>query len=410
MNRNLTNIEVNDSSYYDVNETDLDKIINSNDLVEKSTQLNLIATFIVLIFGLIGNYLIIYVFIKKKNRKNSSHIFLLCLAINDCLFLKIHFFENVLRTFQSLFLSDIGFKYHTSLSSLSFFIKLINITDKFDIGCRLINYFRYVLRFISAFIIVAFTIQRLIIVSTPFGTRFKSKLCAWNTVLFTVVTSLLINSWVPFLFEIYYDEVAQYCDIKQSWKTRYLEITVSYVILTMLIPISVIFIANFMTIVKTIKSDTHRSKNLNAHRSSKPNIPSDMKTNLNSSKKNELKFFMKSNNMKSFYSNNKPKDSKGEIRVNNSKKITRMLMFISLSYAIFNMPYLVIWLIYYAKMNANPLLDSNVKNYLFSFTRISETLQILNYSLHFYIYCISGATFRNQLKNTSNYTEFIIMF
>ena len=50
----------NSVSNYSQNETDY---INSNKLLEKSTRYNLIITFIVLILGLIGNYLIVFVFI-----------------------------------------------------------------------------------------------------------------------------------------------------------------------------------------------------------------------------------------------------------------------------------------------------------------------------------------------------------
>lgn len=391
--------ETSQQSYY-VPEELLDFIIKSNNLLENTTRFNLIATFIVIIFGLIGNYLIIFVFSQKENRKNSSHVFLLCLAINDAFFLKIHFFENVLRTFQSLTFD--GLTFDNSLSVLYQAIRIVNIIDRFSIACRLINYFRYVLRLVSALIVVAFTLQRLIIVTSPLNTRFKSKSCAWMSVLIISCISIIINAWVPFIFEVQIDSYSQFCDIKKEWKSEYLQITCFYVALTMLIPILTILIINFMTIFRTIKSDSERNKRLQVQRScSRANTALDTKYDI-SFKNNSLKSFIKLNNIKPFYMNNTHIETKITAKLNNSKKITRMLMFISFSYAIFNLPYLFVWLIYYYKLTMNTI-DPVLKNYLFSLTRIAETLQILNYSLHFYVYCLAGETFRKQLKTRSNF-------
>lgn len=391
--------ETSQQNYY-VPEELLDFIIKSHNLLENTTRFNLIATFIVIIFGLIGNYLIIFVFAQKENRKNSSHVFLLCLAINDAFFLKIHFFENVLRTFQSLTFD--GLTFDNSLSVLYQAIRIVNIIDRFSIACRLINYFRYVLRLVSALIVVAFTLQRLIIVTSPLNTRFKSKSCAWISVLIISCISIIINAWVPFIFEVQIDSYSKFCDIKKGWKSEYLQITCFYVALTMLIPILTILIINFMTIFKTITSDSERNNRLHVRRScSRANTALETKYDI-SFKNNSLKSFIKLNNIKPFYMNNTHIETKITAKLNNSKKITRMLMFISFSYAIFNLPYLIVWLIYYYKLTMNTI-DPVLKNYLFSLTRIAETLQILNYSLHFYVYCLAGEKFRKQLKTRSNF-------
>ena len=79
-----------------------------------------------------------------------------------------------------------------------------------------------------------------------------------------------------------------------------------------------------------------------------------------------------------------------------------MLMLISFAYALFNLPYLVIWLAYYLKITFD-YIDPVLKNQLFALTRSAETLQILNYGLHFYIYCLSGAMFRKQLQTSRKF-------
>ena len=81
-------------------------------------------------------------------------------------------------------------------------IIFLNIADKSDLACGLINFFRYFLRFQSAYIIVAFTLQRVIIVFSPLANRFKSKQSAWKTFHFITFISVIINLWVPFYFKV----------------------------------------------------------------------------------------------------------------------------------------------------------------------------------------------------------------
>lgn len=57
------------------------------------TYTNIIVSFILVPFGLASNLLIVYMFVQKRFRLNSSNVFLLCLGVNDGLFLVIHFFE-----------------------------------------------------------------------------------------------------------------------------------------------------------------------------------------------------------------------------------------------------------------------------------------------------------------------------
>ena len=66
----------------------------SNSILEYSNKTNIFLTLIVTAIGLTGNCLTIFVFGQAKYRTNPSHVYLLCLAVNDSLFLIIHFFEG----------------------------------------------------------------------------------------------------------------------------------------------------------------------------------------------------------------------------------------------------------------------------------------------------------------------------
>lgn len=117
------------------------------DLLETTRKINIHFIFVIIIFGIIGHILTIFVYGKKRFRTNSSTVYILCLSINDCFFLIVHFFEDTIRTYIDIYLLD-------TEDSLTF-IRYLNITDRFYSACVLTNYLRNVLRFISAYIVVA---------------------------------------------------------------------------------------------------------------------------------------------------------------------------------------------------------------------------------------------------------------
>ena len=56
-------------------------------------KINLQISLAIILLGLVGNCATIFIFTQKKYLVNSSHVYFLCLAINDTLFLIVHFFE-----------------------------------------------------------------------------------------------------------------------------------------------------------------------------------------------------------------------------------------------------------------------------------------------------------------------------
>lgn len=153
-------------------------------------KINIIGTILIIFIGLIGNGLAVYVFAQKRFRMHSSSIYLLFLAISDGLFLLTHFFEDTLRTYLDVYSNELG---------ENNILKLMNITDHLPFTCRLVNYFRYFLRFVSAYIIIVFTIQRTIAIHSPlFQTRYESKKIAWLIVFLLTAIGAIINLWVRF--------------------------------------------------------------------------------------------------------------------------------------------------------------------------------------------------------------------
>ncbi len=167
--------------------------------IETVRKINVSFTIIIFLIGLIGNSITIFVFSKKKFRTNSSNIYLFCLAIVDTLFLIVHVFEDTIRHFSndmssydSSYADDNDFNFNITANFKSFFTT-INITDQSNFICRFINYMRYVLRFVSAYIVVLFTIQRVIVISKPLKSYIITKKSAWIKTFIIVLISLTIN-------------------------------------------------------------------------------------------------------------------------------------------------------------------------------------------------------------------------
>jgi hypothetical protein len=312
---------------------------SSAEFKELSKKINIFCTSIIACFGILGHFLTICIYSRKKFKKNSSHVYLYCLAINDSIFLVIHFFEDTVRTFQNVLqqpISNLNFNSNNKTEIFKQFFKFLNITDRYSLTCIVINYLRYYLRFSSAYIIIAFTVQRLIIVDSPLTNRFKSKKSGWFTVFFISIISILINSWVPFLFGLQHSKNDDfiYCDVNMTWNKEYFKIALAYIIIIILIPIIIIFICNSIIIYKTKKSDLKRK---NLHAESITSSRKDITISYNHQKDTSKIIFTRSNFSTLQMNNTKTKITK------NTNKITKMLVFISFSFCFLNLPYFITW-------------------------------------------------------------------
>jgi hypothetical protein len=293
-------------------------INNSTNFLELSDKINVIISILIVCIGLIGNTLSLIIYGQSKYRLNSSHVFIFILAIVDSLFLIVHFFEDTIRNYK---------KYY-------FLINYFNIIDTNKEICILTNYMRYVLRSISSYIILAFTFQRFIIVYSPLSNRrFKSKKYAWFICLLIIISSLLLNSWSLFVFDLTTLNNTKQCDVLFEWEYIYYYISISYFTLSILIPMILIVILNGLIIKKSKQDDLKRKKYMNSGVSSKKKSTQSKKhTKSNNSRRNALK--------KSIHyriKNNK---------INLTHKMTKTLGLASFSFVLLNLPYSIMWYIY----------------------------------------------------------------
>jgi hypothetical protein len=227
----------------------------------------------------------------------------------DSLFLIVHFFEDTIASLK---------KYDLSIH---YYLNVIEINRE---SCMLINYFRYVLRSISSYVILAFTIQRFKVVYSPLSSKFKSKQYAWHICLIIIIISLLINVWSLFVFDLSKEsDVVKKCDVVEEWVNAYFYISICYFSLNILIPMIIVVILNCLIIYKTKKDDLNRIQYTFGN----------MRTNtLNSTRRNALKNLV---------------DIKASIKQIKDKKLTKKmsktLALASFSFVVLNLPYAIMW-------------------------------------------------------------------
>ena len=422
-----------------------EKIEAAVNFLSLTREINILTTLVIIIIGLIGNILAVIVFIQKKFRKRSSEVFLLVLAITNGLFLLVHFFEDTVRTYIDFYIRKnktiIPFQHcndtlKSNSTEESIFL-LINITDKFDFSCRLVNYFRYFLRFISAYLITIFTVQRAIVIHYPLcQSKFSSPKFAWKIVIGLVFVATFLCSIIPFLFKLTENDDAKvtvvYCDADKKSETLYFTTTIIYIFLIMFIPITTIIGSNSLIIYQIFQASKQRKKlfavtPIRVKSQSRYSLR-DLKNVDEHIKLHDIKRVDDSNKSSSQLNNNQKHNccqccDKGQhyftpqyIRLNqkvqmsklkrfqyDSQRVTRMLVIMSLSFAFLNLPYFITWCMFYyneafkrqSTMSENSFIYSK---YLFGFINVSEVFYVLNYGIHFFLYCASGRQFRKQLK------------
>jgi hypothetical protein len=354
--------------------------MKNSSLIEESdlkTQLfrkiNIYSSLCIIVIGLIGNLLITYIYASKKRRTNLNHVYLLCAAINDNIFLIIHLFEDTLKTYLDVYSIEKGN-----------FLHMFNLVDK-NIQCQLINYLRNILRFVSAYIVVAFTIQRLVIVFKPLTTRFKNNKSAWKTVLIIILISILFNIWVPFIFKI--NDENQMCDINPNFSSEYFYISLGFILLVLGIPMIIVLICNALIFTKIKKSEIKRKKLQLQIRSIKINNKDIILTR--SPKSPNLNQFLNTPRLSKISSNSNNQFDKTKNKSKSSKKITIQLCLVSLSFFILYLPYLIGWFMNFYKI-AFDSLSSVSKNKIFDMLQIAEILYIFYYGIKFYILYFTG--------------------
>lgn len=271
--------------------------------------------------------------------------------------------------------------------------------------------------------VIAFTIQRLIVVCSPLSNRFKSKSSAWRTVASIVFLLICSNLWVLFMFELKEkDEIFYYCDTKPDWSVEYMIFTLVYIAFVMLLPILIVFVSNSVILSKTRESEKLRcntKKEASSTSSSghsiairkvrfliqeeikpTPRISSDVIA----TKKKTIS--IRNQTIKPFYMNMSQIISRLSHQANDSKKLTKVFTFLSFSFL--NLPYFVSWCLFYYQFHfKHSAAEEMFLDQIDAANKLTEIAYTMNYSIHFLIYVAISSVFRQQLKYSSKILKFI---
>jgi hypothetical protein len=232
-----------------------DSIIRTSTLFIVERYMSIYGPFVLTTLGTIGNVLSILVFLSPRYRRQSSHFYLLSLALSDLCFLIINLIEDTFRNHNDL--------YHSR----------INILDRSSsIICIFVQYARNVTRLLSSWIIVSFTIERLLVVFYPLK---RAIICRRKIARFVVLIlfflSLLININVPFHYGIINvsnnldDEETTICDILPKYRSIYMTFAISTMLTVYLVPMCIIGIVNMLICCKLWSKSLLTEKDENIH-------------------------------------------------------------------------------------------------------------------------------------------------
>ena len=302
---------------------DTDEREESEKFLTEAKKINTFITICIIIIGLIGQCLTVIIYGQKKNRKNSSNIFLLCLAINDTLFLVVHFYEDTIRNLKS------NFEFQQEIIE---FINKIDIIVQNDLTCKFVNYLRYSFRMISSYLIISLTIQRLLVVYKPLNEKNKRKSTAWKSVTFVILISFFLNLWTFLFFKLNESEGFIYCDMIKDSVLSYFYINILYSIISIILPIIIIVVLNILIVYKLIKTNKKR-KIITNSQSRRTNTSINQVNRVDRSNCDAIRLepLNVNNSTNLIKKNSKPVDSK------------IVLIFVSISYVILSLPYLIMW-------------------------------------------------------------------
>lgn len=208
-------------------------------LVAIEQYMSIYGPFVLTTLGIVGNVLSILIFLSPRYRRQSSHFYLLSLALSDLCFLIINLIEDTFRNHNQLYQSR------------------INVLDRSPLlVCISVQYARNVTRLLSSWIIVSFTIERLLVVFYPLK---RAIICRRKIARFVVsilfVLSLLSNINVPFHYAIIRLSNNPHgeqtiCDILPPYRQIYMRFAIGAMISVYLVPMCIIGFVNMLICCK----------------------------------------------------------------------------------------------------------------------------------------------------------------
>lgn len=289
----------------------------------------------ILIVGICGNILSLSVFLSKNMRKMSASIYLASLSTADISTLVFYVFVEWLR--RGLI--------HISPESKIDFLEINGI-------CHILLYLSYISRLMSAWLIVMFTIERYIGVCHPFKRRDTTPKGTIRIIIALLIICGILVLYKPILSGSHTIRNRTACASRPQFRYVSFILDSIFAIMITFIPFMIISALNFM-IIRTL---VIRNRG---------------------------------------YKENQLVTEESTIRL----EFTVILLAISFFFVAFNLPFFVVWFRNFLHsrflISQGELADVDYWNAVLSITR---TVFYMNYCINFFLYSVTGAYFRRELK------------
>ena len=325
----------------------MDVILHSDIEVEISPQrlFFTVLTPLVILIGLAGNILSLVVYMSRNMRKLSASVYLAALSASDTIVLFFYVLPEWLK--------------HGTLTLIDPNNVLFLQKEGF---CQLIVYVQYMSRFLSSWFVVFFTIERCIGVCFPLR---RKEICnpktAHQIVLVTILLSSFLCLFKPILSEVSYNTINKtpLCTSTNSMQHVSFILDSIFGIIISFVPFVLITFLNVLIIRKLFISRAQTRKfRVVTHES--------------------------------------------KIRL----EFTFILLGISICFVALNLPYYVVWCERYwtTRLKSHTTTYSALKEQHNSIQELDNILHVtraifyVNYSINFFLYAVTGAYFRKELR------------
>ena len=310
-------------------------MFKTDTLVMASHYTFLYVSIMLVTIGLCGNGISGAVFLSRGMRTISSHFYLLMLAISDSLYMVSVFLAKVLTHMRCLYMRE----------------STMDIYNRSDITCKMLQLFMDVFSDYSPCLILAFTIERFLAVTMPLRVKQICTIPRARVTCFVLLALITLSTMPYHVIMLGLHEFFPVCMVKLDYEDMYSLLYLFEVIVYRIIPVILIGIFNLFIIIRVVTSPRIRTG-----------------SHLN------------------------------EAETERNRQLTITLILVSSVYVITYIPVLIhhwIWkLVRLGKIDLD-IRDLNIVQ------NFANSLYIFGFASNFFLYNLSNKSFRKQLSNIS---------
>lgn len=308
---------------------------------------------VILFTGIVGNVLSLKVFLSRNLRGKSASSYLAALSISDLMSLIFYVTVEWLRR---------GLVYVYPNAT-------VPLLDSEGV-CQVLMYLSYISRFLSSWLVVAFTFERYIGVCHPLRRRLVCDTSNTRRIIISLcLVSLVIVMYKPFLSGVYVSaDGTRYCTSNKVHHLLSFALDSTFALLITLVPFTIITVLNIF-IVKRV---------------------------LTRNKRHKIEFSYHRKRLRRIFAE-KCHTDESLIKI----EFTLILLSISFFFVTFNLPYFSIWFrnfLYNKYISRQESMSTEHIEYWQGLLYVTRAIFYMNYCVNFFLYSITGSYFRREVK------------